>query len=79
MLYDLTECPLKKSQLEYRCNFNYTRISKYFAFLRKLQLVAISKDDSSTLVITDEGRNYLSYYHKIVSEENKRKRIYDQV
>lgn len=58
----LTESPLKKTHIMYRCNLDHRVIRKYLLVVESLGLVRKSSDDRTLYVITQKGLNYRHHF-----------------
>lgn len=63
----LTESPLKKTHITYKCNLDHRALTKYLLLVERLGLVRRDSQDRTCYAITQKGLQYRNQFHSFTS------------
>ena len=63
----LTESPLKKTHITYKCNLDHRALRKYLLLVERLGLVRRDDHDRTRYAITQKGLQYRNQFHSFIS------------
>lgn len=67
----LSNGPMKKSPISFRCKLDSRAVTRYLKIMIRSNLIKKSIEDPSYFILTLKGSNYLKNYQDLVKNFNK--------